>query len=82
MAVIKEMLKSFIVNELYLLALTVIPFGAVGLFLIAVGVINDFYVIAEMIWIIVIFVNLILLCCPALIISFRLINSFQEWLSK
>ena len=82
MAVIKEVLKSFIVNELYLLALTVIPFGAVGLFLIAVGVINDFYVIAEMIWIIVIFVNLILLCCPALIISFRLINSFQEWLSK
>ena len=82
MAEIKDLAKSFIVNELYLLALTVIPFGAVGLFLIAVGVINDFYVIAEMIWIIVIFVNLILLCCPALIISFRLINSFQEWLSK
>lgn len=82
MAVIKEMLKNFIVNELYLLALMVIPFGAIGLFLLAVGVINDFYVIAEMLWIIFIFVNVILLCCPVIVISFRLINSFHEWLSK
>lgn len=82
MAEIKDLAKSFIFVELYVLAFTAIPFGGIGLVLFLFGDLGPFSNLLEAIFKVFVYASVVVWMLPALIFSVGFINNFYERLSK
>lgn len=79
---IKELLKSIVCLELLVFAITVIPFGGVGLVLFLFGDLRPFSKLLEALWKVFVMAGICVLIPPALIFSVGLINNFYERFTK